>query len=75
LWGRSGAHLREAPFNCSTLGLAPVLLANVRVDQKSLPGTNTSAYYMGTKKVITLAPDLNFARLGYLLGSFTYYMQ
>jgi hypothetical protein len=45
LWGKSGAQPSEAPFKCSTLGLVPSLPANVRVDWKTLPGTNTQAYH------------------------------
>ncbi len=40
---------RSLPFNeapkCATLGYAPALLANIRLDWKGLPGTNNLAYH------------------------------
>ncbi len=44
--GIAGAYQKEAPFMCSTLGLAPVVnLTNIILGWKGLPGTNTLDYY------------------------------
>ncbi len=52
------AYLRVKHF---TLGYAPALLTNIRLGWKSLPGTNTLAYYENSKitdgkSFITLTP-------------------
>jgi hypothetical protein len=52
----------------SLLGLAPALPANIRLSWKSLPGTNTLAYYENPKitdKIffITLAPGFTLKKL------------
>jgi hypothetical protein len=45
LWVRPEAYPRVEHPKSSSLGLAPVLPAEIRLDGKSLPGTNTLAYY------------------------------
>jgi len=43
--GKAEAYRSEAPFMCSTLGLAPTLPITIRLGWKGLPETNTLAYY------------------------------
>jgi hypothetical protein len=43
--GKTGACPIEEPFRCSTLGKAPGLATNNRLDWNGLPGINTLAYY------------------------------
>jgi hypothetical protein len=40
--GKAGAYLSEAPFRRVRLLASPI---NIRLGWKSLPGTNTLAYY------------------------------
>jgi hypothetical protein len=60
LWTRTGAYSRMEHLKGSSIGLAPALPTNIRLDWKSLTGTNTLAYchylFYGRKKFYNIGP-------------------
>jgi hypothetical protein len=45
LWVRQGAYPIVEPLKSDSLRSATTLLTNIRLGRKSIPGTNTLAYY------------------------------
>jgi len=41
--GKAGAYPSESPLRCSTLGQAPALFVNLRLDWKGLPETEAAS--------------------------------